>query len=294
MLGNVNTQNGDIYRHIHDSMLTAEQIEQKRRSQIRDNEKIYGYAMNEKYAERAGEVLESQAGKKGNIESAKEIATKYIKDEYIDKFSKKYQNVVIIPVVGEDTTTTNILPQYIAKYLAEVTGNGYYSDIYKTSRNNFREKSAKERMFSEIEFDLKKGTNKDLNNKRFVIFDDCISTGTTVSALRDYIEANGGVVVGFASIGKGRDNTDNIAITSKQFEMLKKLVGKEYSYELSRLTARRQKRLLKTKKSGTEYITEKEYQELMETQARVEKAFEEEGRALAQKRREELQKKGIL
>ena len=186
-------------------------------------------------------------GKKGDTESAEQLAQKFVTEEYLAEFTKKYKNVTIIPVIGKEGTSTNVLPRYLAQYIAELTGNEFYGQIHKVSKNKIRSKSAGERLASHIEFAFANNEEGNMHGRRFVIFDDCISTGTTAHALRDFIEVNGGSVVGYASIAKGRDTTDNLAITKKQFQTLQRMMGEEYSYELSRLTARQAEALIGNK-----------------------------------------------
>ena len=190
-----------------------------------------------------------EAAKDGDVVSAKKLAKLFITDNFINKFNSKYKDVTIIPVIGKNDTTNNVIPQYVAKHVAKMTGNNYFDGIHKISKNNHKKKSSAARLVSKIDFAFKKSRSKDIEGRHFVIFDDCITTGTTATALRDFIEEHGGIVDGFSSLAKGIDSSDNMAITEEQFDELLNLTGEERKRELSRLTARQARTLINNKKT---------------------------------------------
>lgn len=187
------------------------------------------------------------AAKAGSYEAAEELVGKYISEEYLKTFTSKYQDVYIVPIIGGDGVSKNILPQYIAKYIADATGNVYYNGINKLTKTGFAESkaSAAKRFSVQIEFSFKNGNRTEVGEKRFVIFDDNISTGKTATALRDFIEENGGTVLGYASLTKGRDSTDNMAITPEQYADLKERYGEDFKH-VSRIVERLTKRQAET------------------------------------------------
>ena len=185
-----------------------------------------------------------EKGKNGDVMAAMELAHLLVDRAYIRKIWRKYGTVHFVPVIGEDGTSKNMIPEVGAYFVAFRTGNYYYDGIRKTTRNDFKHKTAGQRFNSTVDFAFHNSGPEDLRGKRFVIFDDCITTGKTVVALRDFIEANGGEVVGFASFAKGNDHSDNMAVSRRDFNKLVRLMGKEYEAELSRLTERQAKALL--------------------------------------------------
>ena len=104
----------------------------------------------------------------------RELAKKYISKEYLKAFVGKYQDISIVPIVGKDGVSKNILPQYIAKYIADATGNAYYKGIDKLTKTGFAESkaSASKRFSTQIEFSFRNGNRSEIEGKHFVIFDD--------------------------------------------------------------------------------------------------------------------------
>lgn len=96
-------------------------------------------------------------------------------------------------------------------------------DIVKINKTGHAEaKNAFERMVQRAKFE---GPVK--NKSYYLIADDFISMGGTVADLRNYIEANGGKVVGVAAIGASNKESLQIAPTKETIARLEKLGRRE-------------------------------------------------------------------
>ncbi len=175
--------------------------------------------------------------KQGELEATRELLETYINDEYIDAINKKYSDVILVPVVGHQDTTENKLPLALANAVSTLTDVPVYKKIYKLTSNNMKSKSSNVRLTSKMDFDFyEDGTQKDIAGKHFVLVDDVVSTGTTLTALRDFIKSNGGVVDGYIALAKGKDSSDDMAILPQQLKKLVEIAKQEDTGILEKIT----------------------------------------------------------
>ena len=100
-----------------------------------------------------------------------------------------------------------------------------------------KNKTSRIRLDSKIDFAFAEGGNPgDITGKHFVLVDDVVSTGTTLTALRDFIRSHGGVVDGYVALAKGKDNSDNIAILPQQLKRLIEITMQEFAEKYKEFT----------------------------------------------------------
>ncbi len=143
-------------------------------------------------------------GKLGDVEAAERLAEKYVSKEFAEKIAQKYKDAIIIPVDDvEKSDTFNALPTAFAYRLADLTGLTVNNQIGKINQTKHAAASnAFERIMQRAVFD---GVVN--QNDFYLIADDFVSMGGTIADLRNFIEGNGGHVVGAATLGATNEDS---------------------------------------------------------------------------------------
>jgi len=104
------------------------------------------YANEVIFSSRYNEITQSQSirelydsAKKGNAESAYNLLSHLLGEDDINKVKGLGDDVHLLPVVGAEGTSTNVLPKIIAKHICEETGQNVFNGIYKENSSNSRE-----------------------------------------------------------------------------------------------------------------------------------------------------------
>jgi len=133
-----------------------------------------------------------EKAKAGDLKSANEVVESIFKDNKVDVVKDK--DIIIVPVLSVEAKGNNKLPLVFAAKLASKNKNTV-APIYQVNKTYHTGLNAAGRMLSKpiFEGEVKKGG-------KYVITDDVVTSGSTVSALKEYIEENGGYVVSVISI----------------------------------------------------------------------------------------------
>lgn len=138
-----------------------------------------------------------KAGKKGDTKAAKRLVDRYVTQEYADSIKESAGNAILVPVLDIESEDANVLPVIFAGKLADLTGLTVEISVGKINKTKHASaNNAFERLTQRAEFSG--NVNK---NQYYFVVDDFVSLGGTVADLRNYIEANGGKVVGVAALG---------------------------------------------------------------------------------------------
>ena len=124
--------------------------------------------------------------KYGNLSAARAIVNKCIKRQRLANLKACYPNAELLPVM-----TDNKLP--IA--LAQAIGLKICMNIYKIESYQRKYMSAMERLLHQPSF-----VGRVEHNKNYIIVDDIVTQGGTVSALRKHVLAGGGNVVAVTAL----------------------------------------------------------------------------------------------
>ena len=210
---------------------SSKSLEIKINEEYNGNESYSLYDSEVIFSSRYNEITQSKAiremygsAKKGNIESAYNLLSQLLGEEDINKVKGFGNDVYLLPVVGAEGTSTNVLPRIIAKHIGVKTGQAAFDGIYKTSSSDSRGTSIWDRMkenYPSFMVDEKSGTTmSDINGKKFVLVDDNSTTGRTFVGLRNFIEENGGEVVGYYALTTGQDQSEKMITTNETWNKL--------------------------------------------------------------------------
>ena len=159
--------------------------------------------------------------KKGDVKSAYDLIKQFVYQSGIMK--NLSSDVYLLPVMGVQGTSNNILPDCIADFISERNGNQVFGGIAKQKKSNSRKLSIWERMKENYpEFDISSDISyNDIKGKSFLLIDDNSTTGRTFKGLEGFIEDNGGKVVGYYAMTTGQDMSEKMITTDETWEKLK-------------------------------------------------------------------------
>ena len=159
--------------------------------------------------------------KKGDVNSAYDLIEQFV---YQSGIMKNLSNdVYLLPVVGAEGTSDNVLPACIAYFISKKNGNQIFRGIAKQEESNSRKLSIWERMKENYpEFDISSDIRyNDIKGKSFLLIDDNSTTGRTFKGLEGFIEDNGCKVVGYYAMTTGQDMSEKMITTDETWEKLK-------------------------------------------------------------------------
>ena len=124
--------------------------------------------------------------KKGNIKAALLVTGLSVKSKRINEIKEKYPSAVLLPIMSN-----NKLPEALAR----IIGLEIYFGIHKVETVKRKGLSAMERLLYKPQFrgSVPKGKN-------YIIVDDIVTQGSTVSALRQFVLSQGGFVIAVATL----------------------------------------------------------------------------------------------
>jgi len=132
--------------------------------------------------------------KSGNSIAALNVIRDIVKPEKIAMILEGNKNAIIAPVLAAEESGNNKLPLAYATKLA-MSGSGKISKIFQTNKTFHTGSNALHRILTTPNF-----TGKVAKGQPYIIVDDVVTSGSTVRALKEYIETNGGYVVLISSL----------------------------------------------------------------------------------------------
>ena len=127
-----------------------------------------------------------ELAKNGNIKAAKAVVDRCIKRERIEELCMKYPKAILIPVITE-----NKLPQA----LCEAIGLPLWDGVQSTHIVKRKTLTAAERLLHKPIF---KGSV--IPGLSYILVDDVVTQGGTISALREFVIRQGGNVVAVVAL----------------------------------------------------------------------------------------------
>jgi len=171
------------------------------------------------------EHIDYKAAKAGDREAAARLIVDMTKSETqqnaLMELAERYPDAILVPVHAEEMEGRNPIPSLLADYIGGITELEVNNNIVQSTRALRTDSDAWGRMAFRPAFDgiVQPG-------RKYIIVDDVITQGGTLSEMRRYIEASGGEVVQMLTIGAARNSTI-IALSEKNKHKLERQYGIE-------------------------------------------------------------------
>ena len=156
--------------------------------------------------------------KSGDPDAAFELAFDLLNDAAVDYLADVLagKDVLLLPVVAEETLGFNAIPDAMAQILAldlktPVVENGEILQINKVGHTRAK---AFQRLVTPADF-----AGHVVPGANYFLVDDHVGLGGTLANLRGYIERNGGHVIGMTALTESRDGR-RISLHSATSDML--------------------------------------------------------------------------
>lgn len=165
-----------------------------------------------------------RSAKAGDAEAALTLASDLLSKAGIKALCKIIgdRGVFLIPVVADELTGFNAIPDAMAQVLGSQLGITVIAgEIVQTNRVGHTRAPAFQRLVTPATFagEVKKGAN-------YVLVDDHVGLGGTLANLRGHVEGRGGKVIGITTLTESRD-ARVISLQPETKTMLWNLHGKQ-------------------------------------------------------------------
>jgi hypothetical protein len=121
----------------------------------------------------------------------------------------KYPDAIIVGVLAEEAAGKNKIPAALVHRISELTGLEYDHSIYQINKVGRTGSGAAYRMANRPKF-----TGAVQSGRKYILTDDVVTAGGTLSELRNYIESNGGEVVDVVT-GAAAEKSTNFSLSDK-------------------------------------------------------------------------------
>ena len=143
----------DSQNNQSDDAKSTKNLEIKANVEYNENVSYSLFAEEVIFSSRYNELTQSQSirelydsAKKGDAESAYNLLSRLLGEEDINKVKSFGNDVHLLPIVGAEGTSTNVLPKIITKFISVETDQNIFSGIYKENSSNSRKTSIWARM----------------------------------------------------------------------------------------------------------------------------------------------------
>ena len=171
------------------------------------------------------EHADYKAAKSGDREAAARLIVDVTKNEaqhnILKELAERHPDAIVVPVHAEEMEGRNPIPSLLADYIGDITGLEVDNNVVQSIRAGRTDSDAWGRMALRPAFD-----GKVQSGRKYIIVDDVVTQGGTLSEMRRHIEANGGEVVEMLTIGAARNSTI-IALSDKNKLKLERQYGVE-------------------------------------------------------------------
>jgi len=127
----------------------------------------------------------------------------------IKKLGKDYPDAIIVGVLAQETAGKNKIPLAFIRRISELTGIEYDRSIFQINKVGRTGSGAAYRLANRPKF-----SGAVQAGRRYILADDVITAGGTLSELRNYIESHGGEVVHIVT-GAAADKSTKFALSDK-------------------------------------------------------------------------------
>jgi hypothetical protein len=158
-----------------------------------------------------------EAAKAGDPNAALALAEELLDRDAIRRLSAiiDTRRVLLLPVVADETTGFNAIPDAMAQMLAAILGlEAVAGEVVQTNRVGHTRAPAFQRLVTPATFDGPVSAGAD-----YVLVDDHIGLGGTLANLRGYLEARGCSVIAITTLTESRD-ARRISLSAETRSML--------------------------------------------------------------------------
>lgn len=135
------------------------------------------------------------AAKAGDPLAALSLVRDLARQERITRLAVQHPSALIIPVLAVERTGVNMLPLAFAKFIGSIGHLRVETGILQVNKTHHTDSSAMHRLLHRPEF-----SGNVIPGQGYIIVDDVITSGSTVQALRLFIESHGGKVLAFSAL----------------------------------------------------------------------------------------------
>ena len=135
------------------------------------------------------------AAKAGDPIAALSLVRDLTRQERITRLGHDHPNAIIVPVLALERTGVNMLPLSFAKFIGSLAGLHVETEIVQLNKTHHTDSDAMHRLLHRPQF-----SGIVIPGQDYIVVDDVITSGSTVQALRLFIESHGGRVVAFSAL----------------------------------------------------------------------------------------------
>jgi hypothetical protein len=151
-----------------------------------------------------------------------------IKPEKMAELGKLYPGAKLVPILAQEAGGKNKIPRVYAQVASNLSGLPVEKGLGQNNVSAHTKKGAFDRLLSRANF-----TGKVKAGQKYVILDDAIAQGGTISELRHYIENNGGEVVAVSALTASKGATV-IPIRPETVKAIEEKFGREETEKILR------------------------------------------------------------
>ncbi|MGA2223428.1 MAG: hypothetical protein ABSH41_03175 [Syntrophobacteraceae bacterium] len=168
------------------------------------------------------------AAKAGDADAALRVVDDLIKPEKMAELGKLYPGAKLVPILAQEAGGKNKIPRVYAQVASNLSGLPVEKGLGQNNVSAHTKKGAFDRLLSRANF-----TGKVEAGQKYVILDDAIAQGGTISELRHYIENNGGEVVAVSALTASKGATV-IPIRPETLKAIEEKFGREETEKILR------------------------------------------------------------
>lgn len=162
-----------------------------------------------------------EAAKTGNREAALRVALDLVNIEKAKKLGNDHPNAVLLPVSQMEEAGRNVLPRALAWVISKHSGLLVATNIIETRKVSRTKKSALVKFF-----DLPVFEGKVIQGQDYILIDDAVSQGATLSELRHFIDNVGGNVVNISTFAAAQFSA-KIAPRTETIQKIEEKFGRD-------------------------------------------------------------------
>ncbi len=135
------------------------------------------------------------SAKAGDPIAALSLIRDLARQERITRLAAQHPTAIVVPVLAVERTGVNMLPLAFAKFMGSVGRLRVETGILQINKTHHTDSTAMHRLLHRPEF-----SGNVMPGQAYIIVDDVITSGSTVQALRLFIESHGGKVAAFSAL----------------------------------------------------------------------------------------------
>lgn len=150
-----------------------------------------------------------QAAKAGDRDAAARLVMDLAKPDRLREIASRHPSAIVVPVHAEEASGRNRIPSKFADYFGHITGLEVDEGIVQAGKVERTGKGLWYRMAFRPRFE-----GRVQEGREYILVDDVVTGGGSLSELRQYIESRGGKVVAISTLGYAKFST-KIALSEK-------------------------------------------------------------------------------